>query len=104
MPIPEYDPSDVRCVELASLSASLAATDARFDAWAKANNVPGAESFSATQKAQIIARIDRLVGELFGLEDSDLRHMFQTFQSSWNYEERLNLVLKSSERLALNVE
>jgi hypothetical protein len=104
MPIPEYDSSDVRCVELASLAASLAATDARFDAWAKANNVPVAEIFSATQKAQIIARIDRLVGELFGLEDSDLRHMFQTFQSSWNYEERLNLVLKSSERLALNVE
>ena len=45
-------------------------------------------------KQDKIHELDALVAHLYELSESQLIHIFETFHEGWNYEERLNQVLK----------
>jgi hypothetical protein len=79
-----------RVVELAG---RLGAPDDRFRPWAESVGVPVGSLNDEAEKTDAVAELDALVGLLFGLEDRDIQHVFETFHPTWDYEERLEAVL-----------
>ncbi len=47
-----------------------------------------------TEKDDLIAELDALVSLLYGLTEDQVEHVFATFHRGWNYEPRLDAVLK----------
>ena len=45
-------------------------------------------------KDEMIFEIDALVSHLYGLNEKQLIHIFETFHKGWDYESRLKKVLK----------
>ncbi len=48
----------------------------------------------ATEKDDMIAELDAVVAHLYGLTETQLRHIFETFHEGWDYGERLEATLK----------
>ncbi len=71
----------------------LAARDARFTSWAAAVGVPVGSVDSEDEKADIVADLDAAVSILYGLDNDDVRVMFETFHDGWDYKPRLDAVL-----------
>ena len=42
----------------------------------------------------MIAELDAVVAHLYGLSESHLTHIFETFHEGWDYQPRLTAVLK----------
>jgi hypothetical protein len=81
-----------------SLSGRLAAPDERFADWAKAVGVKHGP-LEADEKEDMIHELDAAVAHLYGLSESQLRHIFETFHVGWNYEDRLVSTLDHYHRL-----
>ena len=90
------DPIRRRVEEIAG---RLAAVDHRYQSWAQAVGVP-VGSVAAAEKDDLVAELDAAVALLYGLDESDLRHVFETFHVGWRYEGRLDTALGHSRRLA----
>jgi hypothetical protein len=75
------------------LAGRLACPDERFAAWAE--NV-GVEcgTLATDQKEDKIHELDAMVSSLYGLKEPQVVHIFETFHEGWDYETRLNGVLK----------
>jgi hypothetical protein len=78
---------------LTLLAGRLACPDDRFSEWAGAVGVE-CGPLLADEKDDMIHELDAVVAHLFGLSEKQLVHIFETFHEGWNYEERLNPVLK----------
>jgi hypothetical protein len=50
--------------------------------------------FDAAQKDDMIAELDAVVAHLYGLNESHLTHIFETFHEGWDFQPRLTAVLK----------
>ncbi len=74
------------------LAGCLAAVDERFDEWAKQVGVP-VGSATAEKKADMIAELDAAVALLYGLNESDLRIIYDTFHTSVDHLPNLETVL-----------
>jgi len=75
------------------LAGRLACPDERFAQWAEAVGVeygPIPES----EKEQMIFELDAVVTQLYGLNEGQVTHIFETFHEGWDYQGRLNAVLK----------
>lgn len=48
---------------------------------------------SAAERDGLIAELDAAVALLYGLDASDVRHIFETFHVGWDYADRLTAVL-----------
>ena len=92
IPIPPLD--SPHKTELQTLTARLAAVDDRYADWAKQAGVTVGSVKSEDEKQDIIHRIDALSARLYGLDEADLRTIFETFHKGWNYKPRLNSVLE----------
>lgn len=91
VPRPSRDaPGWQRVVELAG---RLACPDDRFAGWAKAVGVECGPLFD-DEKEDMIHEIDAIVAHLYGLSESQLVHIFETFHERWDYQERLEGVLR----------
>lgn len=100
MPVPRPamdDPLRLRVIEIAG---RLAAVDARYAEWAAAVGVGVGTVTDVAEKDDLIAELDALVAILYGLEESQLRHLFQTFHIGWHYEPRLDATLAHYHRWA----
>lgn len=84
-----------RCAEIAG---RLAAVDQRYENWAQKVGVSVASVNSDIEKTELIAELDAVVGHLYGLSSSQLRHIFETFHRGWDYSERLEKVLAYFEK------
>lgn len=84
-----------RVVELAG---RLAAPDRRFAAWAKQVGVAHGK-LAADEKQDMIEELDAAVARLYGLEEADLRHVFETFHEGWACGPQLEATLKHFRRL-----
>ena len=91
-PIPRPVLDDSRRSRIVELSGRLAAVDDRYADWAEAVGVP-VGSVSEEAKPELIAELDALVADLYGLERDDVIHIFETFHRGWDYEPRLEKVL-----------
>jgi len=80
------------------MAGRLAAVDRRYQSWAKAVGVP-VGSVAAAEKDDLVAELDAAVALLYGLDESDLRHIFETFHVGWRYEGRLDAALGHFRRL-----
>ncbi len=57
-------------------------------------------SVKASEKEDLVAELDAAVALLYGLDEDDLTHVFQTFHVGWRYEDRLEAALAHMRRLA----
>jgi len=67
--------------------------DEGFANWAKAVGVK-CGPLQEAEKRDLIAELDAVVGHLYGLTEQQLVHIFETFHEGWDYEPRLNAVLR----------
>lgn len=91
VPVPQAGSDLRRRVE--EIAGKLAAVDKSFKYWAEAVGVEVGPVDDAT-KEDLIAELDAVVAHLYGLDAEDLRHIFETFHTGWDYSARLERVLK----------
>lgn len=79
---------------LADIAGHLAAVDDRYVDWAAEVGVRPGSVKGQGEKDDLIAELDALVSLLYGLTEDQVEHVFATFHRGWNYEPRLDAVLK----------
>ena len=92
-PVPRPSRDDTRWQRVVALAGRLASPDRRFAAWAMAVGVEYGP-LQDTEKEDMIAELDAVVAHLYGLAEKQLVHIFETFHEGWDYEPRLNAVLR----------
>lgn len=97
LPIPNPEPEDPLRERVIDIAGRLAAADERFADWAAKVGVP-VGSVTAEATISLVAELDAAVALLYGLEPSDVRHVFDTFHEGWDPAERRDLVLTHYER------
>ncbi len=98
-PIPCIPSNDPRKLRLVENSGRLAATDARFESWAKNVKVKVGSVRTASEKDELIAENDALVAHMYGLTRLQVEHVFKTFHRGWDYAPRLTKVLSFYDKL-----
>ena len=91
-PIPRPGRDDPLRRRVEEIAGRLAAVDDRYEAWAEAVGVP-VGSVGEDEKPDLIAQLDAGVALLYGLDESDVRHIFETFHAGWDHGARLERVL-----------
>jgi hypothetical protein len=94
LPIPDLDSKSRSQNRLIEISGRLAAVDDRYGAWAKEVGVPVGSVTDEATKDDLIAELDAIVALLYGLDESQVTHIFETFHRGWDYKPRLEAVLK----------
>ena len=93
LPVPRpqsaQDPLRDRAIALAG---RLAAPDDRFAEWAECLGVQYGP-LKAEEKEDHIRELDAVVARLYGLDEAQLVHVFETFHERWDYEEPLRATL-----------
>ena len=92
-PIPRPDRDSMHWQRVVQLAGRLACPDERFSAWADAVGVEYG-SLAADEKDDMIYELDAVVAHLYGLSESQLVHIYETFHEGWDYQERLDDVLR----------
>ena len=92
-PIPRPDRSSVLWWRVVQLAGRLACPDNRFSVWAETVGVE-CGSLDANEKNDMICELDAVVARLYGLDESQLVHIFETFHEGWDYQVRLDGVLR----------
>ena len=93
LPVPRPSRDDRLRRRLEELCGRLAAVDERYTGWATAVGVPVGGVVDPAEKADMIAELDAAVSLLYGLEEADVRHIFETFHVGWEYGTRLDAVV-----------
>ena len=93
LPIPNLEYNTTVLNELAIISGRLAAIDNRYNNWAQKLGVKTNSIKTKEEKNDLIYRIDALVAFLYGLNEDDIRVIFETFHAGWDFTPRLNAVL-----------
>ena len=88
-PIPRPTRDDLRWQRVVALAGRLACPDGRFAAWAEAVGVD-CGPLAADEKEDMIHELDAVVAHLYGLDDRQLIHVFETFHKGWDCRERLD--------------
>ncbi len=78
-----------RTVELAG---RLASSDRRFSKWARAVGVEHGR-LQDDEKQNMIHELDAVVAHLYGLSESQLRHIFETFHEGWDCREQMEATI-----------
>jgi hypothetical protein len=93
LPIPNPDRADPVRRRVEEFSGRLAAPDDRFTGWAEAVGVPVGSAATPDERADLTTQLDAAVALLYGLEESDVTHILETFHVGWDYRPRLEAVL-----------
>ena len=98
LPIPRPRPDHPLRSLVVELSARLAAQDRRLHAWGRAAGVnPG--RLVDDEREDMVRELDAVVGVLYGLDERELVHIFETFHQGWDYQDRLEATLGHMNRL-----
>ena len=92
-PIPRPDRDSMHWQRVVQLAGRLACADERFSAWADAVGVEYG-SLADGEKEDMIHELDAVVAHLYGLSESQLVHIYETFHEGWDYQARLDGVLQ----------
>jgi hypothetical protein len=93
-PVPRPDENNPLRCRVISLAGRLAAVDDRYVEWAAEVGVTVGSVNTQTEKDDFIAELDALVSLLYGLTEDHVERVFATFHRGWDYEPRLEAVLK----------
>jgi hypothetical protein len=99
LPIPNPLPTDLTRLRVIEIAGRLAAKDERFENWATAVGVPVGSVTSADQQSHLEAELDALIAHLYGLNRSQIEHVFETFHRGWDFHPRLTKVLDYFDRI-----
>ncbi len=91
-PIPRPGRESKAWQRIVSLAGRLACTDTRFSCFAKKISVTCGK-IDDDEKQDMIQELDALAAHLYGLDEKQLIHIFETFHVNWDYSERLEGVL-----------
>lgn len=92
-PIPRPDRNDRLWQRTVALSGRLAAPDDRFTEWAEHVGVEHGP-LEEGEKEDMIHELDGVVAHFYGLNETQLVHIYETFHEGWDYEERLRATLR----------
>lgn len=92
LPIPRPGSSAPLRQRVIKLAGRLASPDRRFAGWARKVGV-SCGKLAADEKQDMITELDAAVAHLYGLEEADLRHIFETFHEGWEYGPQLEATL-----------
>jgi hypothetical protein len=81
------------------LAGRLACPDDRFAEWAADAGVEFGP-VPEPEKEEMIFELDAVVAHLYGLTEDQVRHIFETFHEGWDYQGRLDAVLRHYRRWA----
>ena len=99
LPIPGLDPESypitTRVIEIAG---RLAAVDDRFADWAADVGVPVGSAVDEVTKSDLLCELDACVAHLYGLDESDLAVIYETFHEPTDHSERQAAVLQHFRR------
>lgn len=93
-PVPDIHVATPLGSRLVEVSGRLAAVDNRYADWASQIGVPVGSVTSQAEKDDLIAELDALVSLLYGLSEDQVEHIFATFHRGWDYQARLDAVMK----------
>ncbi|MXY54181.1 MAG: hypothetical protein F4Y86_16860 [Gammaproteobacteria bacterium] len=91
-PVPRPHRDDPRWQRVVQLAGRLACPDERFDTWAQKVGVD-CGPLAPADKDDMIHELDAVVAHLYGLNEHQLVHIFETFHPGWDYDSRLDAVL-----------
>ena len=91
-PVPRPGPGSPLRDRVIALAGRLAAPDDRFCEWAGRLGVD-CGPLDAEEKENNIRELDAVVARLYGLDEAQLVHVFETFHEGWDYEEPLRATL-----------
>ena len=94
LPVPRFEQDSLLAQRVVQISGRLAAVDDRYADWAAEVGVPVGSVKSQAEKDDLIAELDALVSLLYGLSENQVEHVFETFHRGWDYQPRLDAVLK----------
>jgi len=96
-PIPRPSRDNPLWQRTVQLTGRLACPEERFAQWAE---TVGAECgpIREEDKEQMIFELDAVVAHLYGLNEAQLTHIFETFHEGWDYQARLDGVLRHYRR------
>jgi len=83
-----------------TIAGRLAAVDDRYAGWAAAVGVPVGSVHDPAEKERLVAELDAAVARLYGLDEGDVVHIFETFHTRWDYSARLAAVLEHFRAMA----
>ncbi len=92
-PVPRPARDNVLYQRVVQLSGRLACPDERFSSWADAVGVEYGP-LETDKKEDMIHELDAVVAHLYGLSKSQLVHIYETFHEGWDYQTRLDNVLR----------
>ena len=91
-PIPRPSRESVLWQRVVELAGRLACPDERFSEWAHKVNV-ACGPLDEAEMEDHIHELDAVVSHLYGLSESQLIHIFETFHEGWDFESRLSGVM-----------
>lgn len=94
LPVPLYTEDSPLCARVAEIAGTLAAIDDRYDEWAAEVGVPVGSVKTQTERVDLLTELDALVNLLYGLNEDEVEHLFDTFHRGWNYQTRLQATLQ----------
>ena len=100
-PIPRPTRDDPAWCRVVKLAGRLASHDSRFADWAKAVGVE-CGPISPNKKQDMIHELDAVVAHIHGLSEAQLTHIFETYRRGWDYQNRLDAVLRHYRAWARN--
>jgi hypothetical protein len=103
-PIPHLARESPQRDRIVGIAGRLAAVDSRYASWAAEVGVPVASVTDRATKDDLTAELDALVSLAYGLDRSDVKHIFATFQRGWDHTDRLAAVLRHYDRWHSGVE
>jgi hypothetical protein len=102
LPIPRPPRTSRLWDRTVALAGRLACPDDRFADWAAAVGVSYGE-LDEDDKDDKIHELDAVVAHLYGLNEAQLRHIFETFHEGWNYTQRMDATLVHFRRWQTNL-
>lgn len=87
-PIPRPARESMLARRVVGLAGRLGAPDERFASWAKTVGVE-CGPLATDEKNYYIHELDAVVAHLYGLSETQLTHVFETFHEGWDYETSL---------------
>jgi len=91
-PIPDFEQTS-HANAVSKLAGELSAVDSRYADWATAVGVETGSVTGAAKRAAHLAELDALVAAAYGLSQSDVQHIFDTFHRNADYRDRCAAVL-----------
>ena len=98
-PVPDFVPENDLHQHIVNLAGRLAAVDDRYGEWAEQVGVEVASVKTEQEKADLIAELDAAVALLYGLDESDIQVIYDTFHKTIGHLPDINAVLSHHRNL-----